>query len=283
MKPPNDPSPVAIDWAKTSGDNWAQRWKDTDRCLEPLHPYLVSAVADRAPAGPFRALDIGCGPGSTSIAVAEACPEASIVACDISPALVHIARERTARLRGIHVILGDAESVAGSEAPFDLFFSRHGVMFFADPVRAFRSFRSAANSGGALVFSCFQGWELNPWASELASAAAGKILPPPGRESGGFAFADSDYVLQILGSAGWSGARPEPTSFRYVAGEGRNAVTDALSFTTELGPASRVLQSLPDDERGDAVQRMRGVIEQYFNGSTVVFPAAAWIWSATAS
>ena len=272
-----------IDWAKASGDIWAQRWRDTDRGLEPLQSRLVSAVAGRLQQRPSKAFDIGCGPGSTTIAVANACPEASIIACDISEALAGIASQRTAEFARVKVVVGDAESVAAAEAPTDLFFSRHGVMFFDDPARAFRGFRSAARGGASFVFSCFQDWELNPWASELASAAAGRVLPPPGRESGGFAFADRNYVSGLFKSAGWTNAEARSAPFSYVMGEGENAVDYALSFMIDIGPASRIVQSLPDEDRPAAVQRMRTVIERHFDGAAVEFPAAAWIWSATAS
>ena len=270
------------DWASKSGSVWARRWRDTDAGLAGLAPHLLSAVVESAPNRPFRAFDIGCGPGSTTLDVAAACPEAEIVACDVSPDLVEVMRRRAADLPRVQVVEGDAEQVAAREGPFDLFFSRHGVMFFADPVRAFTSFRAAANPAGALVFSCFQSWESNPWASELGSAAAGRELPAPGREPSGFAFADAGYVREILGSSGWSECIPREVAFDYVVGEGADAVDSALSFFTELGPASRLIESLPEQDRSDAVERMRSVIERHFSGNAVTFTAAAWIWSARA-
>lgn len=277
----SDATSPPIDWAKASGDVWAQRWRDTDRGLEPLQSYLLSAVVERAPAGPFKAFDIGCGPGSTTIAVAQTCSDASIVACDISEALADIARQRTNDIGRVRVVVGDAQAVAAAEAPVELFFSRHGVMFFEDPAGAFRTFRSAAGEGASIVFSCFQHWNLNPWACELSSAVAGTAVPPPGRESGGFAFADPDYVLELLSSAGWTAAEPQDVRFHYVMGEGEKAVDEAMSFMAEIGPASRVLETLAETQRGAALQRMRAVIERHFDGSAVLFPAAAWIWSAT--
>jgi SAM-dependent methyltransferase len=276
----DQPATPAPDWAATSGDIWARRWRDTDAALEPLSPHLLSTIVGNAPAGPFRAFEIGCGPGSTTTAVADACPGATIIACDISPALAAIAEQRTAGRRNVRVVTGDAEAIASSEGPFDLIFSRHGIMFFADPVRAFRALRNAANPGAALVFSCFQNWDLNPWASEVAAAAAGRVLPKPGREPSGFAFADPDYVREIFRSSGWANAEPEAVEFQYVAAEGPD---EALSFVTELGPASRILQAMPEEERGDATERMRAVVDSHFNGTAVVFPAAAWIWRATAA
>lgn len=180
------------------------------------------------------------------------------------------------------MVLGDAPVAAGDEGPFDLFYSRHGVMFFADPVGAFRAFRAAASPGATIVFSCFQDWRANPWASELASAAAGRTVPPPGREPSGFAFAEPDYVADILRSAGWSGSAVQPVQFRYVASGGAEAVDQALGFLAEIGPASRAMLDLPEQERAAALERTRRVIEQHRSGDTVEFPAAAWIWSAKA-
>lgn len=276
-------SPAATpDWEKITGDIWADHWRETDAALEGVEAALVAAVKAVAPEGPFRAFDIGCGAGTTALAVADKVPGASIAACDISPALAAIARQRAEGRNNIRIIVGDAVEAAAAEAPVDLFFSRHGVMFFADPPAAFRAFRSAAAPGAPLVFSCFRDWESNPWASELARAAAGGAIPAPGREPSGFAFADPAYVRGILSSSGWAPAEPQAVNFTYVAGGGDEAVERALSFMSQLGPAARVLQSLSEREADRALARMRQVIEQHFDGAAVAFPAAAWIWQARA-
>jgi SAM-dependent methyltransferase len=271
-----------IDWAAQSGDTWTRRWRETDRGLADLGAKLDSVLLEAAPSGPFRALDVGCGPGTTSGQLARSRPEATIVACDISPSLTQLAGERLGQLDNVQVILGDAEAVAGKEAPFDLIFSRHGVMFFDDPVRAFGKFRAAAVPGATLIFSCFHNWELNLWASELSAAVAGHPLPPPGREPSGFAFADAEYVEWILQSAGWCDTDARPVSFGYVAGEGEAAIERSLDYLAEVGPAARTVLELAERERSAAWIRMRGVIERYFDGNKVEFPAAAWIWRARA-
>lgn len=272
----------AVDWSTERGDSWARLWRQTDRGLAGLSPHLVSAVLGAAPAGPFRAFEVGCGAGTTTISVAHERPDASIIACDISPALVQVAQQRAVSNGSIEVRLGDAEMVASREGPFDLIFSRHGVMFFEDPVRAFRGLRDASTAGAGLVFSCFQDWASNPWASGLASTAAGQALPPPGREPGGFAFSDPGYVRDILGASGWITAEPRSTPFPYVPGEGAQAVDEALSFLAEIGPAAVVLKSMSEQDREGALQRMRATIEEHFDGARVQFPAAAWIWTAKA-
>lgn len=176
-------------------------------------------------------------------------------------------------------MLGDATDVAVERGPFDLIFSRHGVMFFPDPFDAFRKLREATKPGGSIVFSCFRGWELNAWASDLAEAVAGHSLSSPGREPSGFAFADPGYVTEILSTSGWTEPQPAAIQFDYVAG----TVDDAMTFLTRIGPASVLLRDLPEAEQQAARDRMRQVSEANRHGSTVRFPAAAWIWSARAA
>lgn len=179
----------------------------------------------------------------------------------------------------MRIVEGDAQEVAGGAAPFELLFSRHGVMFFPDPVDAFVSLRQAAAAGAPIVFCCFQSWEANPWASRLAAAAAGSELAPPGREPSGFAFADPNYMQKIFSESGWRDMSADDVRFDYRAGA---SVDEALNFFLEIGPAARVTQELPDDLRNAAINRMRKLIDEHFDGSDVNFPAAAWIYSAKA-
>ena len=267
------------DWSGSSGDIWARRWRDTDRALAEVGDALDEAIVAAAPAGRFGALDVGCGPGTTALALAAARPDAAIIGCDVSRSLVAIAEERADGKAGLRFVCEDAEQAARDRGPFDLVFSRHGVMFFADPVRAFGTLREATKGGGRLVFSCFAGWQANPWAAELASAAADRELPPPGREPSGFAFGDPSYVAGLLVESGWSEAEPRALEFDYDAG----SPDEALSFLAELGPAARVLEELNEAERTPAIERVRELIERRDRGGRVIFPGAAWIWTATAA
>lgn len=273
---------MSPDWSGVTGDIWARRWRELDHALAGVGEALDATIREAAPPAPFRALDIGCGAGTTSLALAAARPDASILGCDLSSSLVSIAQQRAERVSCCEFIAEDAEMLARERGSFDLIISRHGVMFFDDPDRAFRSFRSAATLDGRLVFSCFQNWDANPWASEVASAAAGTRVPPPGREPGGFAFAEVDHVREILESAGWTSLEHRALTFNYIAGDGVAAIDDALAFLSDVGPASRVIQGLAGQAREDALQRMRRAIDAREVAGAVSFPAAAWIWSASA-
>jgi SAM-dependent methyltransferase len=272
----------ALDWAAASGDMWAARWQALDSALGDLSPHLIRTIFDQASPGNVRALDIGCGAGTTTLAVADA-PGFDITGCDLSPALIQIAAERAQGRANVRFCLGDARSVASSEAQLDLLFSRHGVMFFADPVAAFSDLRAAARPGASLVFSCFADWSHNHWASCVAEAAAGRSLSPPDKSPSGFAFADPVYVRALLADAGWTDLEHRYVEFRYLAGSGDAAVDDALELLTHVGPGSAQLRDLDEGARPAATMRMRQVIEAHRKDRMVDFPAAAWIWSARAA
>ena len=100
-------------------------------------------------------LEIGCGTGALTLPLAEAVGEhGRVVAVDISEPMLGAARQKVAEggLRNVTLHSGDAQVFAFEPAAFDLATSRMGVMFFADPVAAFRNIHGALKPGGRLVF-----------------------------------------------------------------------------------------------------------------------------------
>ncbi len=74
-------------------DRMAARWWDRDgesRALHDLNPVRLGYVAARAPLAGTQALDVGCGGGLLSEAMAAA--GASVTAIDLAPSLLEVAR-----------------------------------------------------------------------------------------------------------------------------------------------------------------------------------------------
>jgi len=74
-------------------DRLAARWWDPDGESRPLHdlnPVRLSYIADRATLKGARALDVGCGGGLLSEALARA--GAEVTAIDLAPAVLDVAR-----------------------------------------------------------------------------------------------------------------------------------------------------------------------------------------------
>jgi ubiquinone/menaquinone biosynthesis C-methylase UbiE len=64
-------------------------------------------------------LEIGCGPGYFSRAIAAAVPNGSLVLFDLQLAMLEIARQRLPGLANVHFTQGDALSLPFPEASFD--------------------------------------------------------------------------------------------------------------------------------------------------------------------
>jgi SAM-dependent methyltransferase len=271
----------ATDWTGRVGQTWASEWHRTDRSFARLAPHLDAAILASATATPLRAIDIGCGAGSTSLALATARPDATVTGIDLSPDLLAVAGRRGAGRANLDFRHGDATTVAQALAPLDLLVSRHGVMFFADPVPAFAALRAASRPGAALVFSCFRARTDNPWASDLIERVTG-ICPPstPGYAPGPFGFADPVITTAILTRAGWTVDSPARVDVAYLAGAGEDPVADAAAFFHHIGPLASALKQAADPAALDA--RLKAVLERYRTDDTVAFSASAWIWRAWA-
>src|SRR3954470_24270386 len=118
----------------------AQAWIDAqdvlDRLLKPLETLLVDAVSERAPR---TVLDVGCGAGGTTLAVARLLGTAgSCSGVDISEPMIAYARARAAQEgTPASFVCANAQHYAFEPASYDLIISRFGVMFFSDPAAAF--------------------------------------------------------------------------------------------------------------------------------------------------
>lgn len=266
------------EWTGRTGDVWADEWRRTDRSFDGLSERLNAAILAAAPAT-GRAVDLGCGAGGTSISLAKARPDLAVTGLDISPALIAIAEKRGAGLDNLHFDVADTSALAPT-ADTDLFVSRHGVMFFADPVASFAAIRGAARPGGSLVFSCFRERAVNDWAL-LSDQLVGAAPPPSGYLPGPFGFADQAFVTDLLTRNGWTNIAATAVDYHYVAGRGADPVADASDFFHRIGPVARTIAEQPADRRADLSARLRALLAEHASGDTVSFPAAAWIWTAT--
>ena len=267
------------EWEGPVGRSWASEWERTDRSFAAMTPHLLRSIA----ALPGRDIvDIGCGAGEVSLAVADARREARVLGIDISADLVATATIRSQGRANCAFALADATCWEPDRGAPDLYVSRHGVMFFADPVGAFAHLANVAADGARLCFSCFRPPRENEWASAMGELiGGGGIAPGDPHAPGPFAFADHEYVAGLLDAAGWRDVGFLPVDYRYLAGSGRDPVADALGFFMRIGPAARALRVMPEGERRPVIARIERFLAERSAHGEVAFPAAAWIVTAT--
>jgi SAM-dependent methyltransferase len=268
----------ASDWEGRTGESWAAEWRRTDRSWSGLTDQILRHTRDFS----FETvLDIGCGAGELSLAIARGRPGATVIGLDISAPLIAAAQERGRNLANVGFEAGDASTWTppANFAP-DFLISRHGVMFFDDPVAAFAHLAQISAPGAGLLFSCFRG----PSENEFFTGP-GSLLPPPASRPdphapGPMAFADPERVRGILNRAGWGAVDFLPVDFAMVVGTGDDALDDAVAYFSSIGPLAAAAGEMPPAERAALFARLRAWLAPRDVDGLIALGAAAWIVTA---
>jgi SAM-dependent methyltransferase len=144
-------------------------------------------------------------------------------------------------------VLGDAQVLAFEQGAFDLATSRMGVMFFADPVAAFRNIGTALRPGGRLVFACWATLAENRHWLISYDIALRHLGPPAAAEDqtpGPLAFGDPDYVRRILSEAGFSEIAIDRAHPTIIGASAEEEARQALA----MGPTARLIEAKQPSE-----------------------------------
>lgn len=266
-------------WNGVAGRAWVETRDVLEGMFKPLEELLVRAVANAAAS---HVLDVGCGTGATTFAVAHVLgQEGHCTGIDISEPMIAAARVRAER-EGRHAdfICTDAQTHGFAPASFDMIISRLGVMFFADPVQAFANLRRAARPGAALRFIAWRGAAENPFMTTAERAAKPLLRDLPARRPdapGQFGFADRERVARILEDSGWDAIAIEPVdvALNFPASE-------LTRYVSWLGPVGTLLQGMEEPRCTEVIETVRGAFDRYIHGNEIRFTAACWMVAARA-
>jgi SAM-dependent methyltransferase len=200
-------------------------------------------------AGGESVLEIGCGTGAVTLPLAQAVGEQGrVVAVDISEPMLGSARQRVEEsgLHNVTLLPGDAQVFAFEHGAFDVATSRMGVMFFADPVAAFRNIGGALKPGGRLVFACWAPLAENRHWLISYDIALRHLGPAPStdHEAGPLAFGDPEYVRRVLAAAGFDEITVERAHPTIIGGSPEEEARQALM----MGPTARLIEAKQPDE-----------------------------------
>ena len=260
-------------WNGSAGCAWVEAQALLDRILQPFEDQLVAAVAA---SGSRRVLDVGCGTGSTTRAIARL-PDAQreCVGVDISEQMIDTARMLAEQERvPAKFICADAQTHAFEPASFDMIMSRFGVMFFADPVRAFTNLRDAASKDASLCCIAWRSPAENPFMTTAERAAASLLPNLPARRvnaPGQFGFADARRVQSILAESGWKDIDIQPLDLACTLPE-----SELSRYGARLGPVGVALREVDPRTRDQVVAVVRKAFEPYVHGAEVRFIASCW-------
>jgi SAM-dependent methyltransferase len=273
----------AAAWNGTAGQAWVNQHAALDALQAPIAAELFQAI-DLASGS--RVLDIGCGSGETTFALARRVgADGQVTGLDISAPLLALARQRVPADLPVKFVEADATVHPFEPGAADLLFSRNGVMFFADPAQSFTNMRKGLRSGATVTFACWREVKRNPWAV-VPLQAAQKALPaqppaaPPDPEAPGpYSFASAQRVERILNEAGFVEISLRPLEIELDISAG-NGVEGAVKLMQLVGPVSRLLANQPETVRTAAADFIREAMTPYAKGGAVLMEASIWIAAA---
>jgi ubiquinone/menaquinone biosynthesis C-methylase UbiE len=215
-----------------------------DRFVGRYSPRLAEAMCEAAGVRPGqRALDVGCGSGALTSALADLLGAENVAALDPSEPFAEAAR---LRVPGARIVVGSAESLPFGDDEFDATLSQLVVNFLTDPDQGLREM-SRVTRGGGVVAGCV--WDYGGEMTLLrvfweAAAALDPERAEPLMEAHTMRFARPDELAALWQSAGLRAVDVAPI----VVEASYEDFHDLWSpFPTGVGPAGAYTASLDEE------------------------------------
>jgi SAM-dependent methyltransferase len=207
-----EPVSHRVDEQRREWDSVAAGWKTWWPTIERGAQSVSNRMVELANVEPGqRVLDIATGIGEPALVAARRVGSAGrVVATDLSPRMLDIARERAdaSGLTNAEFVEADAEQLDFPEGSFDAVLWRWGPMDLSNPSRSFVAIRRMLKPGGSFAAAVWQaGPNARPLANQAMTLAREMFDVPPGsaREP---APPESSLEQELL-HAGFSAVRVE--------------------------------------------------------------------------
>ena len=270
-------------WSGKGGDIWVERQNAMDTMLSHLGEAALNKLNLNEGE---NVLDIGCGCGHTTLNIAKRIsPDGQVTGLDISEPMLKRAKESANEMFISNASFNcvDVQTDDIGEEVYSAAFSRFGVMFFEDPIAAFRNINKSLITGASLSFVCWQSPALNPWQSLFIEAVKKYVdLPsPPPRSPSPFAFMESEYVSSILEESNFQNIKIEGHEAEVNMFSGRS-LSDSVKDYISINPVvSGMLKDSTEQEKTEIINSAIEAFSPYYSAKGLMFPSATWLVTTT--
>jgi tRNA (cmo5U34)-methyltransferase len=119
----------------------------------PRYDEMLARAVEYMPPAAARVLELGCGTGNLSLAVAARYPAAELVLVDGSEEMLALTRHRLGPERAVACVAARFEDLELAPASFDLVTSSISLHHVADKPALYRRLHAALAPGGHLVYT----------------------------------------------------------------------------------------------------------------------------------
>lgn len=221
----------------------------------------------------FVVVDVGCGPGVVSLAMAAR--GARVVGVDVSAAMLERLRARAdaagvaSRVEGV---VASGESLGLPDDSAHGCVSSFGIIYCPDVDAALREMVRVTASGGPVMITAWttenrNGW--HTWLSDDYEIELGFGVP----KRTNLRWASEDALRAALDRAGWRGVEIETVVSKPSVFPSADAVRDA--FNTP--PSRDMLSSLSDEQQERLQDYVVELAKRRFGDAPVELPREAWV------
>ena len=192
-------------WASVA-KGWEKWWKTIEVGADKVSRRLLELAEIKSGS---RVLDIASGIGEPAITAARKVGSSGrVLATDISPQMLSIAKQRAISLGLQHVIEfkeGDAETINLPSSTFDAVLCRWGLMFLPDLRTGLSNIYGSLVNGGRLAFAVWSSSEKVPFISLVINTVSKETHKPglPTGIPGPFILADENVLKDSLTKSGF--------------------------------------------------------------------------------
>lgn len=242
---------------------WYTWWETFERGAQKVNDKLVE-MAELKPGS--KVLDIATGIGEPAVTAARRVrPNGKVIATDISPQMIALAKSRAISL-GLEDVMEfrelDAEKLDFPESSFNAVLSRWGLMFLPNLPSSLSAIRRLLVPNGILAAAVWSTPAKVPTLDLAFSTVRKQInapLPPPGTP-GPFALADTDALERSFKQAGFNEIRVEilDITFGFDAAESYTRFQQAIT-----APIQAMLASHTEERKKQAWDAVTDAASSY--------------------
>jgi SAM-dependent methyltransferase len=273
-------------YKETTREQWqeaAEAWHRWGPALEQWLGAATELMLDQARIAPgARVLDLAAGAGGQTIAAARRVgPNGSVLATDISPAILEYAADaaRAAGLANVEVREMDGENLDLEDGSFDAVISRVGLIYFPGRQRALGEIFRVLRAGGRVSAIVYSTPERNPFFSipvAIIRRIAGLPAPAPALP-GPFSLGGPGALDAAYAEAGFDDVdvRPLDAPVRFPT------TAECVRFEREsFGALHAMLAGVTAAERDRAWREIEDELSQFENSDGFEGPCELLIGSA---
>jgi ubiquinone/menaquinone biosynthesis C-methylase UbiE len=219
---------------------------------------------------PLRALDLGCGDGTTAVPLARL--GADVVGIDIARNLVEAGNKRAAAagLERLRFQEGDACNLQGvGDHSFDLTLSVFGAMFAPKPFDVAREMVRVTRPGGRIVMGNWIPNDPTSFVSQLLKISSTFMPPPPEGFVSPMTWGVDTHIVQRFGQAGVSPENISMVGDTYHFTSPDKSPADLVeSFRRYYGPTMNAFEAAEKTGRAEELHEQLLELAKAHNGST---------------